>query len=314
MEIREATERDIPSILAVLKASLGEVSSRKTENVWRFKHVDSPFGKSLILVAVENQEIVGVRAFMRWQWQQHGNLNKCYRAVDTATHPDHQGKGVFKKLTLKAIEIAKEEQGDFIFNTPNEQSLPGYLKMGWEKVGQLRVKIKPTLPIYWLSKGTTSYSVDKNIGNSEIGRLCEDWNNSNRKSGKVFTPKSAEYLSWRYENNALQDYQVYSSVGFYIAGYVKQRKYFKELRIVEVIAEDEKSMKEVSKIVKNWIKKFGATFVSISDNAGLFKNVKILGNFGPVLTVRKLNVPEKEYRELLQLQTFNYTLGDLELF
>lgn len=314
MEIKEATEQDIPAILAVLKASLGEVSSRKTEDVWRFKHVDNPFAKSLVLVAVEGGEVIGVRAFMRWQWQQNEKKNKCYRAVDTATHPDHQGKGVFKKLTLKAIEIAKEENGDFIFNTPNEQSLPGYLKMGWEKVGQLRVKIKPTLPIYWLSRGTSSYSVDKNIGNSEIDRLCEDWNNSNRKSGKIFTPKSAEYLSWRYENNALQDYEVYSSAGFYIAGYVKQRKYFKELRIVEIIAEDAQSYNEANKVVKKWIKKFGATFVSISDNAGLFNNINISGNFGPILTVRKLNVPEEEYRSLLNLQTFHYTLGDLELF
>ena len=314
MEIREATEQDIPAILAVLKASLGEISSRKTEDVWLFKHVNNPFGKSLVLVAVEDGEIIGVRAFMRWQWQQNERTNKCYRAVDTATHPDHQGKGVFKKLTLKAIEIAKEENGDFIFNTPNEQSLPGYLKMGWEKVGQLRVKIKPTLPIYWLTKGTSSYSVNKNIGHDIIEKLCNGWNDGNKKEGKVFTPKTADYLSWRYENNALQDYEVYSAAGFYIAGYVKQRKYFKELRIVEIIAEDAQSYKEANKIVKKWIKKFGATFVSISHNAGLFNNIKISGNFGPVLTVRKLNLPENEYRSLLNLQTFNYTLGDLELF
>ena len=314
MEVREATEKNIPAILAVLKASLGEVSSRKTEDVWRFKHVDNPFGKSLVLVAVEDGEIIGVRAFMRWEWQQKKKINKCYRAVDTATHPEHQGKGVFKKLTLKAIAIAKEENGDFIFNTPNEQSLPGYLKMGWEKVGQLRVKIKPTLPFYWLFKGALSYSVKKNIDDAEIEKLCESWNDSNKDEGKIFTPKTAAYLAWRYEDNALQDYEVYSAEGFYVAGYVKKRKYLKELRIVEIIAEDTKSYKEAHKVVKTWIKKFGATFVSISDNATLFNKIKLSGNFGPVLTVRKLNVPENEYRSLLNLQAFKYTLGDLELF
>ncbi len=130
MLIREATEQDIPEILRVLKASLGETSSKKTESVWRYKHVDNPFGKSLVLVAVENDKIIGVRALMRWNWQLGNQIFSAYRAVDTATHPKHQGKGIFKKLTLRAIEMAKEQRDNFIFNTPNTQSLPGYLKMG----------------------------------------------------------------------------------------------------------------------------------------------------------------------------------------
>jgi len=39
MQIKEAKEKDIPEILEVLRASLGEVSSKKTEKVWRFKHI-----------------------------------------------------------------------------------------------------------------------------------------------------------------------------------------------------------------------------------------------------------------------------------
>ena len=94
MKIREATHKDIPQILKVLKASLGETSSKKTEEVWRYKHIDNPFGESLVLVAEESSEMVGVRAFMRWQWQQGEQVYFAFRAVDTATHPAHQGKGI----------------------------------------------------------------------------------------------------------------------------------------------------------------------------------------------------------------------------
>lgn len=96
MQIREATEHDIPEILDVLKASLGEISSKKTEAVWRYKHLDNPFGKSLILVAVENCKIIGIRALMKWKWQLGNTVFSALRAVDTATHPAHQGKGIFK--------------------------------------------------------------------------------------------------------------------------------------------------------------------------------------------------------------------------
>ena len=117
MRIREAEERDIPEILRVLKASLGETSSKKTEEIWRYKHLDNPFGKSLVLLAEEDSVIIGVRAFMRWQWKKNDKTYSCFRVVDTATHPEHQGKGIFKKLTLEAIKTSRNLKTGYKFNT-----------------------------------------------------------------------------------------------------------------------------------------------------------------------------------------------------
>src|SRR5207245_291635 len=33
---------------------------------------------------------------------------------------------------------------ELVFNTPNRQSLPGYLKMGWREVGRLPAAVRPT--------------------------------------------------------------------------------------------------------------------------------------------------------------------------
>jgi predicted N-acetyltransferase YhbS len=313
MEIREGTEKDIPEILNVLRASLGETSSKKTEEVWRFKHIDNPFGKSLVLVAFEGREMIGVRAFMRWQWQLGETKYITYRAVDTATHPKHQGKGVFKKLTLQAIDLAKAEGGDFIFNTPNQQSLPGYLKMGWEKVDKLRVQIKPTFPLNWISGKTSIYSTELNASAQEIESICQHTNLGKNKKGHYFTPKSKKYLNWRYEENPMQKYEVVAEEDFYMAGYVKEHKYFKELRIVELLVENDKVHSNVKKNLSTWSRKFGATIVSMADGDGLGK-FAVRGNFGPVMTVRKLNILSKDYKNLLELNHYNYSLGDLELF
>ena len=77
-----------------------------------------------MLVAEADGRIVGLRAFMRWEFAAGDRRFRAVRAVDTATHPDYQGQGIFSRLTLEALD-ALRDQADFVFNTPNEKSLPG---------------------------------------------------------------------------------------------------------------------------------------------------------------------------------------------
>jgi hypothetical protein len=46
---------------------------------------------------------------------------------------------VFRALTLGAIDDLAGEGVDFVFNTPNDKSRPGYLSMGWHAIGRLPV-------------------------------------------------------------------------------------------------------------------------------------------------------------------------------
>lgn len=246
MNIREATEQDIPEILKVLKASLGETSSKKTIEVWQYKHVKNPFGKSLVLVAEEKNEIVGVRAFMRWKWHKGEKIYSTFRAVDTATHPEHQGKGIFKQLTLKALEIGKERGDHFVFNTPNSQSKPGYLKMGWKEVGKLKTHLVPINPLHWKKKNLHFENSINKIKNNNAS-MMRIWNAGLQTSGVLYTPKTEEYLRWRYLENPLQEYLVYADNDFFIAGYVKKQFRYRELRISEIIYSPDVSVKEIKK-------------------------------------------------------------------
>ena len=310
MQIREANDFDIHGILEVLKASLGEISSKKTESVWRYKHIDNPFGKSLVLIAEEQGEIIGVRAFMRWQWQKGEQVYSALRAVDTATHPQHQGKGIFKKLTLKALEIAKDRNDHFVFNTPNQQSKPGYLKMGWKEIDKLKIQLRP---LNFLKMG------NKNIDYNAYGnpKDCEELLNfsfeKNKNSNHIFTPKQIDYLIWRYVNNPMQSYNVIFNPNFFIAAYIKRRKKFNEFRISEIIVRDKDIEKAKSTILK-MAKESGAGFLSISPLSEVKFKFGLSGKFGPVLTEKNINLGEKAQQELLDLSQWNYSLGDLELF
>jgi GNAT superfamily N-acetyltransferase len=127
IDIRELLDDDIDEVLGVLRESLGETSGlERTAELWSWKHEVNPFGRSLVLVATSAGAIVGVRAFMRWHLDTpSGERLECVRAVDTATHPEFLRRGIFRRLTLSAIEMAQEQGIDLIFNTPNSKSKPG---------------------------------------------------------------------------------------------------------------------------------------------------------------------------------------------
>ena len=72
MTIRLAKIEDTNAIVQLLKESLGEKLLKKSTSIWNFKHHQNPFGESLVLLAEENNQIIGVRAFMKWQWQDDG--------------------------------------------------------------------------------------------------------------------------------------------------------------------------------------------------------------------------------------------------
>ena len=312
MVIREAKTEDTPEILSVLKASLGESSSKKTEDVWNYKHLDNPFGKSLILLAIENDEIAGVRAFMRWNWQYKKKVFSAFRAVDTATHPNYQGKGIFKKLTLQVLEKAQIAGDHFVFNTPNSHSKPGYLKMGWKEISNLNLHIKFINPIYWRFPVIKSLNSERNVDeiNSE---LINNYNDYLEKKNKLFTPKSVEYLKWRYLSNPLQNYVVISKNNLFLAGYVKKHNKFNEFRVSEVIFNPSLNSKIIIKEIAQLAKSSGAQFLSYNLPKRILRS-HFHGKFGPTLTFKSINLSLNERKLISNLNEWEYSLGDMELF
>ena len=64
------------------------------------------------------------------------SATRCARSTPRPS-PAHQGRGIFRRLTMTAVEELTAEGVDFVFNTPNDNSRPGYLRMGWSTVGRL---------------------------------------------------------------------------------------------------------------------------------------------------------------------------------
>lgn len=305
MRIRAATDEDIPSIVQLLKLSLGESLMPKSEEFWRWKHIDNPFGKSPVLLALEGEHVVGVRAFMRWEWRLGGQIYKAVRAVDTATHPLHQGRGIFRELTMQLINQCQEEGISFIYNTPNKISLPGYIKMGWQKAGRLPMNIKIHA---W--KNTWFGLVEQNAWSTLDNHPL--LNQSNPVASLV-THINGAYFRWRYRDNPNATYRVLSSTGdrpFLLFYRIKEAKNGIEVRITDLLC-SQYNIGYAVRCLQSTIS--GVKVITFSsavemDAAPGFIKLPI----GPIVTIRNLNM--SGYPESLSFERWSPSLGDLELF
>jgi len=207
MEMLHATESDFPRILELARRSLGWTDQDARYLAW--KHGQNPFGASPMWIAEADTRVVGFRAFLRWEFvRSDGSVVHAVRAVDTATDPDYQGQGIFTRLTRTAIEELSSDGVAFVFNTPNQQSLPGYLKMGWRSVGRLAVTIRPgrlRFPLAALTagRGAERWPVATSAGEDAAEVLAESTAIERLLTTlppplALATRRSPAYLAWRY--------------------------------------------------------------------------------------------------------------------
>jgi GNAT superfamily N-acetyltransferase len=344
MDIRIAQERDIPGIVELLKKSLGESLLPKSELYWRWKHVENPFGVSPVLVTFDGDELVGVRAFMPWKWQRaDGQVLQAVRAVDTATHPDYQGKGIFKKLTLSLLEYCQEHGTDVVFNTPNQNSKPGYLKMGWREAGKLPIHIELLRPVSMvlarLRRRRAAESVnDDRVPGIAAGRAPDsarvaNWlehpgvtavlESSRQQRGQTwYTPHTRESLLWRYDHVPVVQYGAHGmmrgeqleALMFYR---LKPSGMGVEFRVADMFVRADVSKRALAAWVRAEARRQKADYITVSGYNPWYKGSGLLNfrglRIGPGVTIRAV-ASEEKLADLEAFRAWSPSLGDLELF
>lgn len=153
MKIVQGIESRYQEVFDLLRNCLGEKEvARRDLHYWRWKHEDNPYGSSIQFAAEDHGHLAGLRVLMYWRWHNQSGNYLSVRAVDTVTHPEYQRRGVFTMLNRFAIKKLEQEHLGFIFNTPNKNSLPGYLKMGWNIAANLELLVKPLRPLRIVSQ------------------------------------------------------------------------------------------------------------------------------------------------------------------
>jgi GNAT superfamily N-acetyltransferase len=325
-DLRAYTPADEPAVLDLLQAAMaGGPTGRRTPDFFRWKHEHNPFGRSYALVAADGGQVVGFRTFMRWRFSAGDRTVEAVRAVDTATHPDHQGRGVFRQLTLAALEDLRSE-ADLVFNTPNGSSLPGYLKMGWQVVGTVPVRVRPvrlwrfTRGVRHVSRGVPPGSpppsplpaaADVLTDSPRVAELLA----TQRRDGRLTTPRTLDYLRWRYADAPDLDYRALpvehgnDLVGLGI-GRLRRRGPLVEFALAETIvrAGDRRAFRRLLRAAA----RAGGDYVATIAPAGVGQGYLTVPRDGITLTANPLRpLPALSPASL---GGWDLALGDLEVF
>lgn len=89
------------------------------------KYLDNIYGDSLLVVVYMDSKPCAARAL----WRNDIDGKEAYQPGDTCVLDVCRGKGIFSQMTRKAISMVPENA--IIYNFPNQNSYPGYMKMGW---------------------------------------------------------------------------------------------------------------------------------------------------------------------------------------
>jgi Acetyltransferase (GNAT) domain len=337
LHVREGTDQDVPSIVELLKASLGEGSIPRTTAFWNWKHGSSPFGRSPFWVAESDGRIVGVRVFMRWTWTANATKVETVRAVDTATHPDFMGKGIFRTLTLHGVNELARRGVAFVFNTPNAKSRPGYLKMGWSTVGRTTLWVAPRSPIAAVRVAysrlqrqpaagkpddedrSEAVSFDMPKSHDILKLIAASRDESNRYQ----TELDAAYLDWRYARCPGHRYKftLDDSGRALVVHRVRRRAGAREVAICELIFDRRRAtVRDLSRVIRRVLRSSEADYGVVAPPLDTRSSMAlVLAGFvpaprmGPILTVRPLSdamlLPDP-----LTMRSWGMTIGSLELF
>ena len=129
-------------------------------STFQYWYLDNPNGRVISFNAFYGDIIAAHYALIPVQMLIEGDVVDGLLSMATVTDPEHQGKGLFKKLAKQTYDYAASVGYKFVIGVANANSYPGFIKyFNFQDVGQLDVRIgfannlqpdgKKTFSMHW---------------------------------------------------------------------------------------------------------------------------------------------------------------------
>ena len=137
---RPATANDGAAITRLFEEIFHE---RQTIAHWKWKYAENATNMMCIVVAEDNQHIVGQCALLPTWMNLRGARILGAQRVDSMVHPDYRQQGMFAALAKDCYALASAQGIKLMYHFPNEQSYPVSVKqLGSDYVGELVPLVK----------------------------------------------------------------------------------------------------------------------------------------------------------------------------
>ncbi len=99
-----------------------------TTDFFKKKYINNIYGQSVLVVVYIDDKPEGARGL----WRNDIYNKESYQPGDTCVSEACRGKGIFSEMTKRSVAMLPQDA--IIYNFPNDNSFPGYMKMGWNLV------------------------------------------------------------------------------------------------------------------------------------------------------------------------------------
>ncbi len=206
--VRAANASDAPGIAECYCAVMGS-SRPNAHDTWKFW--GNAFTPPLVMVAEDGDRIVGQYALWPTPLVIGGVSVLGAQSLDTMTHPDYQGQGMFTTLARACYALAADHGVELLYGFPNDNSYPGFIRrLNWDHTGDVDAWSRPLqlaehprtpralgsfagIATRFLPLARGECREERNVDIAELAALAE--RTSDNQSCRV--ARSAEWLAYR---------------------------------------------------------------------------------------------------------------------
>ena len=194
---------DEERILALYNAVF---ATSRTVAQWRWEYCENPQTRLDVVVAEADAILVGHSAAVPMTMRHDGGQIAGARVQNVFVHENFQRRGIFAETLVRLTRQLEAEAVDFVLTFPNDNSLPGFMRMGGY---EHRFDVfSLALPLDRLG-GAKSADCTIEIGSPASFRSADAAFAARRLAPfAIYNLRSLEYLRWRYHANSGRTYRV----------------------------------------------------------------------------------------------------------
>ena len=154
----------LTEILQLMHLSFAGHSEKFSPEYLKWQYADNPVGQIVGFNAYKEDVLAAHYVAMPIYMMIDGKKTLGLMSLNTATHPEHQGKRLFTTLASKTYEYAAENGYKFVIGVANANSTHGFIKhLGFKLIGPLTFKIGVGQNLYQRKDYTFTRYWDKEI-------------------------------------------------------------------------------------------------------------------------------------------------------
>lgn len=202
--VRKLESSEFELLIPIVKDCFG-VDTNIEYFKWKF--LNNPSGEFIGFIAEHNEtkEVGAYYGVIPESYMVDGKEKIVYQSCDTMTHSKHRRKGLFQKLAIHCYNYLRQNNQLFVIGFGGDQSTPGFIKFGWQKLFDFQYVFIPKLLCYFRMPSFNKSDIVESPSYDVLSDLS-----ANKLHNTVYSSRSADIIQWRYANPRVQ----YKTIGF----------------------------------------------------------------------------------------------------